>query len=458
MSQIIEFRVNGLYGKSNVRVPLKDGAAILVGPNGIGKSTILNIVYYYVSRQWDRLIDLPFESVTVVFDDGQSTTTKSEIEGIQYVKERSSTLPPRYRSIIEKMQYQGEWEKFLRLKNPADFSAKLGIHPDELRRVRNLFVHQFGNEDLFSSDAARVLKTLKKFVDHRVLYLSTYRRIEKDIDVVFPDFEGEMRARAEKGLVGKRGEHFIELISFGMEDVKRQFRDILEKLKGESNAELNNLAGRYLRDVIRGEADKFDRELIRSLTDDEIDSILERVEEQTLSADEKMSLREAIISIKTRTMGRMVAKEKYAAYYFSKLAVVTRSLKEKGKKIREFVEVCNAYFGKDKKFDYDDVKYQLRLVRGDGSDMELSGLSSGEKQVVSILSHLYLNDDGKYLILIDEPELSLSVLWQKRFLPDIMNSGHCAGLVAVTHSPFIFQNALKPCCHDVQKLIVEGAV
>ena len=47
------------------------------------------------------------------------------------------------------------------------------------------------------------------------------------------------------------------------------------------------------------------------------------------------------------------------------------------------------------------------------------------------------------MILFDEPELSLSMRWQKRLLPDIVNSGRCVFLLAATHSPFIFENNLR---------------
>ena len=42
-------------------------------------------------------------------------------------------------------------------------------------------------------------------------------------------------------------------------------------------------------------------------------------------------------------------------------------------------------------------------------------------------------------MLIDEPELSLHVAWQKRFLPDLLKIGelsHFDALIA-THSPYI---------------------
>jgi predicted ATP-binding protein involved in virulence len=78
-------------------------------------------------------------------------------------------------------------------------------------------------------------------------------------------------------------------------------------------------------------------------------------------------------------------------------------------------------------------------------------LSSGEKQIVSLFSHLYLTNKHDYLVLIDEPELSLSVKWQKTFLEDVRKGAFCNGLVAVTHSPFIFDNSLDEYAHGIEE-------
>ena len=78
-------------------------------------------------------------------------------------------------------------------------------------------------------------------------------------------------------------------------------------------------------------------------------------------------------------------------------------------------------------------------------------LSSGEKQIVSLFSHIYFSGQSGYFVVIDEPELSLSVPWQKRFLPDIIATDKCEGLIAVTHSPFIFENQLDPFTHSIEE-------
>ena len=90
---------------------------------------------------------------------------------------------------------------------------------------------------------------------------------------------------------------------------------------------------------------------------------------------------------------------------------------------------------------YRKIKSDLSPI--DGNEVKLSQLSSGEKQIVSIFSQVYLNVDSRFIILLDEPELSLSIFWQENLLPDLIGSTKVDFLMAVTHSPFIFGQKLK---------------
>lgn len=83
--------------------------------------------------------------------------------------------------------------------------------------------------------------------------------------------------------------------------------------------------------------------------------------------------------------------------------------------------------------------------------MALKNLSSGEKQIVGLFSKLYLDNTHGLFVFIDEPELSLSIDWQRRLLPDVIASDNCKGLFAVTHSPFIFDNDLVGIVHGVNE-------
>lgn len=81
-------------------------------------------------------------------------------------------------------------------------------------------------------------------------------------------------------------------------------------------------------------------------------------------------------------------------------------------------------------------------VRNQQKVISLTQLSSGEKQIVSLFSKMYLECEEKNIVIIDEPELSLSLKWQQMLLPDIMRSGNCNLLITVTHSPFILKMSL----------------
>lgn len=463
MNDIVKFDIEGLFGSYNVSIPVKNRAIILVGPNGIGKTTVLTIIYYFITMQWKKLTDFDFVSISITYDDQKYyKVTKDGVEKYLASVEQVKSLPPRLRRYLEILRDRGLYEAFLAKQvgsaELTEFSRLLGTSVGDVQNLRSFLRRNLPRDlDLFSG-ASEVFSAKQVIIPAKVLYLPTYRRIEKDISAVFPHFEEDLRARLNRDLIaGRKGNHFIELISFGMEDVSAQIKDTLGKLREESITELNNLAGRYLRDVINGQADRHNRAFLISLTDADISTILDRVEEENLSSAEKGKLKEAIKAIQTRKTGRMVAREKYMAYYFSKLVEAGRFLKIKDKKVQEFVDVCNVYFGKNKKFQYDDVKYTIDLLRRDGEPVELSELSSGEKQIVSVFSHLYMGEHPSYAVMIDEPELSLSVVWQRKFLPNILESSHCSLIFAVTHSPFIYDNDLKSSCHDLRKLMTQVA-
>ncbi|OJH16417.1 hypothetical protein BLX88_23785, partial [Bacillus obstructivus] len=64
---------------------------------------------------------------------------------------------------------------------------------------------------------------------------------------------------------------------------------------------------------------------------------------------------------------------------------------------------------------------------------------------------LYLEDTEPLIYIIDEPELSLSIAWQKKILKDIYNSGKVALMISTTHSPFIFKNEFEVFAKDLNK-------
>lgn len=81
----------------------------------------------------------------------------------------------------------------------------------------------------------------------------------------------------------------------------------------------------------------------------------------------------------------------------------------------------------------------LVAVGDDDRRLPLDCLSSGEQNEFVLYYDLLFRVPSNTIVLIDEPELSLHVAWQKKFIPDLLEIVEVAGFDALiaTHSPYI---------------------
>jgi ABC-type branched-subunit amino acid transport system ATPase component len=82
MQRPTKFEIKGLFGDRDVIIPTEGDALILVGPNGIGKSSVTNIFYFFVSRQWSRLGEYHFSEVALWFEDEEVRAARADITGL----------------------------------------------------------------------------------------------------------------------------------------------------------------------------------------------------------------------------------------------------------------------------------------------------------------------------------------------------------------------------------------
>jgi predicted ATP-binding protein involved in virulence len=75
-------------------------------------------------------------------------------------------------------------------------------------------------------------------------------------------------------------------------------------------------------------------------------------------------------------------------------------------------------------------------------ELELGELSSGEQHEVVLLYELIFNTAPNNMVLIDEPEISLHVAWQKEFVKDLLKIIELQGfqVMMATHSPSIIND------------------
>ncbi len=468
VQSITSFSIKGLFKTKSIEITISDNALIVVGPNGIGKSSVANIFYFFVSRQWSRLLEYKFSEVSLVVDGQQITAKREDISGLSLFSKFSSNLRigSRTSALVQKLIESGEVESFFSFSNNKRntsaheierFAKILEIPRSEVPHfrmyIRDRIAH--AEDDLFSLPKVELEKKINGLIKSRVLYLPTYRRIEKELKEIFPDFEERYRDRIvgnDMSSFVRSSVSFIELVSFGMEDVKKRIKTKMEVLRDYSLSRHNNLSAAYLSDVIHGKADNYVAQQINNLTDDQISAILDRVSETALPKTDKELLRSKVKDIQHKNKSQVAIQDKYLAHYFSRLVEVNSEITKKEKDIRDFVEVCNWYLAPRKRMVYDEITYAVKIHDEFGGEIDPSVLSSGEKQVIAIFSHIYLDDISNQIVVIDEPELSLSVPWQKRFLADIRASGRCDFLMAVTHSPFIYENELLHNSIDLRKV------
>jgi predicted ATP-dependent endonuclease of OLD family len=310
---------------------------------------------------------------------------------------------------------------------------------------------------LFKTRISEAEKEISKLVTAQIVYLPTYRRIEKELQSIFPQIDEELRkytSEREYTVTGRRGNDFVELVSFGMQDIKKDVDLRLGKLRDFARDQFNSLTGSYLTDVIHAQADRYNKEDITRLTDADISEVLKFVDEKSLSSLDKEMLKKQITDIAKSK--KLTTPQKYMANFFVKLLNSRRQIRSEDAGIRRFAELCNEYLQPSKFAVYDDTTFHFSIFDDDQREIEMPFLSSGEKQIISIFSHLLLSQSKEFIVVIDEPELSLSVPWQVRFLPDILATSRCCALLSVTHSPFIFDNALRVHTVDLREAISKG--
>ncbi len=451
MSQSLSrFRVVGLHGSRSIDVLLADNRLILVGENGTGKSTFVNLMYYFLTKQWSRLHDYRFARIHAYFGDQELVLTPEHLDQHHAARQHLN-------AVMRVSRHGGHLATHPLIDRLMDFTVHDPTESDaemveriaaELRMPRGVVRDMLSDYLKQTKGHPTHLQTLDKlisaFAQGQFLYLPTYRRIEQDLRSIFRsvDIDSELRKFQER-LTRRSGQSFIELVEFGMEDVERTIAARMAQIKENVRDGLNNLTGTYLRDVIRGVYADVDVQNIGDLDPTALDAVFARIDDVTLPASDKHHLKEKVAAISaSRTIDD---KDKVIAHFLSKLIDFYRQQQANETHVRDFVSLCNKYLT-DKQLVYDYIKYRLFIDSGRSHGEEqlpMSALSSGEKQIVSLFSHLYLSGETSFFVVIDEPELSLSVPWQRQFLPDIVGSGMCTGLVAVTHSPFVWENDLE---------------
>ncbi len=449
-TSIEQFTIKGLFDKNDVTLNFENEVNIYIGENGLGKTTILNCLYYILHDDYVKLSEISFNEIVVKFiNEPEISISKADVLKFMRNRRRRGN---RYGDDEMNSYIESLLEPYGSIKFVLVDDDLRGIIVRKLSRafeisysLANSYVSSYlsSNSTNREGDEKKInvlREIVSKNVTERVIYLTTYRRIEKDFSY---KFESE----------DERFNHMDDsLIRFGMKDVSTAIKNILETIRTTTNQGFNKMTGILLSKYAKTDTTSClycnygyqNYELVKIVLDrlgEQIDkdvkeTILELINKRKITQPEFQYLRDLIVEL-IRNYD---------------------SLKKYDEKIIRFTETCNKYLN-NKRFVYNQSDLTLKIVKEENEsfvnnfeqrqEIELSMLSSGEKQIVSLFSRLYLESDNKCILLIDEPELSISMKWQKMLLPDIMRSENCSLLLTVTHSPFIFDNEFDNYAQDM---------
>ncbi|MFZ2725636.1 MAG: AAA family ATPase [Methylococcaceae bacterium] len=426
LSPIKSFSVYGLFGTHDVHILFNENIKILIGENGLGKTQVLNIFYYILTQNFPRLSEFNFNRVQLTFSKGNSIEIHKN--NIDELIKRLYKHP-----ILEELINDIGFSRFELLRNEFIKSKGDWRRLDEkllgskIRKYPTHHVFRVLEElEMLNKEGSlgKVLDTCRKKIrseikDLKVLYFPTFRRVEEDLHNLGYD---------EDNLLDEED----TVIHFGMDDVSKRFRSIEHEIDQLLKEGFSKITSEFMSQLVNG-FEGNDNSCLDKIDENGIDIILARVGNQLPKADKD--------NIRNIVMNKKITNP-YSLYFLKKLIEIYEKQKELDNSIKTFKDVCNNYLIGKKVF-YDESAIKIFIKSSLTNDeILLKYLSSGEKQIVSMFSKVYLSKEERFIVLFDEPELSLSMIWQKQLLPDVLKSKKCDFLLAVTHSPFIFENEL----------------
>ncbi len=124
-------------------------------------------------------------------------------------------------------------------------------------------------------------------------------------------------------------------------------------------------------------------------------------------------------------------------------------------RIRRFFSAIDKLFSEtNKHITINPVNNEI-IFKRDDSFISLTDLSSGEKQLLLILLNAFLMEEKPYILLMDEPEISLHITWQQQLIDIIRDLNPNCQIIISTHSPSIFGTGWGDKMFFTEDLLVE---
>lgn len=430
-------RIVGLFGRYSydIRLPPEtDGRLILLhGDNGAGKTTILRLLWHLLSSRDDRghrtyLARTPFERLYLELSDGSAirVTKPSNLLGdfeIEVMAASGERFIAEY-SVDDDMRIprnawniRRKYERVLAAQREFDFELR---STDEVQRAQDRYIEYLERLDV------------------KPVFLADDRTLHSDD----PEIE-RLRERftlidevPTQGSVPQSGALAAVELRVTLHRVTDWFRRLTIGGQNSGSAEANSIYFGVLRQLSQPRAGKElgakseYGALFREL--DDLGEVSQRYEEFGLvphfPASEFAQLLGSIEPSR-RDLSVEVLKP-----FFETLRTRYQALSQPERMLRTLVYQMNDFLV-DKRVTFN-PEDGLTILTEDDMVLESTSLSSGERQLAMLLCTTVLAGRDSKVFIVDEPELSLGVRWQRQLLHTLLQlaKGTPLQFIVATHS------------------------
>jgi len=447
--QINKITVKKLFGTRDFELTLKNGHGFFFGENGAGKTTFLNILYAILSGE-DNLIPqgLEFQKFEIEFEDGKKISKIQTYEWPKDTEDSGRDYKNFYSQFTNQLNQYQNYLKSIKVNYPelenikiddvikaienenTDVLIQNSILNKNILTLNNSIAQGLGNSNpsqwfnniinnythmtrLIKQNNLQLVRTILDNVNNDILYLNVYRNR--------PKINGNEANIYEEGK--------IVLTSAKLDELKQKVQTSAQKMKELVNTYYKNMSDTLLDRLL-----STDSENVIELRDEDKE-IIERVFEYIHGINQlkKDKLKKILFREDNEGNINNILIESFKPF-IDQYRLEALPVEEK---IKKFANIVNKYMvHKQINFDKNDFKFKIKIGNNE-QVLDEKLLSSGEKHIFSVFSNLVFNQKESIHLLIDEPELSLSINWQKMFIEDITGFEKVKNLIFVTHSPYV---------------------
>lgn len=435
MKRIRQISVTNLFGMFNhvISLNMDERITIIHGPNGFGKTAILRLLNALFCQRNSILRDIPFGEFRVDFDDDISFWVAKTHLAHTEATEKENPVPQQIAFHINDHGRRNHWSALpLKPSIPPNRLSLMLEHAAPLERVGpETWVH------LASGELLSIESALERYGDRLPSEIS----FEKE-----PNWLSELRHSIPMRLIeaqrllnpvdrGRRSEYEKQ---HGMTPTvtvySKELASAIEKKITESATLAQSLDRTFPTRVFSPTIAQ------RSVTEKELRDRLTELEKKR-SRLMAAGLLDQDNSPTFQPYGQMDdSKKDMLSVYIEDTEQKLGVFDEMADKIDLLTRIINKHFlykemaiGREKGFVF---------KTAENAALSPADLSSGEQHELVLFYELLFKATPGSLILIDEPELSLHVVWQEQFLKDLqeVTSLNDLDILIATHSPDIISN------------------